>query len=65
VELVIEKQIYLSKMDLIKDDLVGMADAKESSDEGKGGDDGQGQLIVPFIGLTLLSLDESLVQGLV
>lgn len=52
-------------MDLVKDDLVRMADAKESSDESKSRDDGQGQLVVPFIGFALLGLDESLVQSLV
>lgn len=57
--------VYLSKMNLIEDDLVGMADAKESSDESKDGNDGQSQLVIPFVWLTLFGLDESLVQGFV
>lgn len=57
--------VYLSKMNLIEDNLVGMADAKESSDESEDGNDGQSQLVIPFVWLTLFGLDESLVQGFV
>lgn len=34
--------MYLSKVNLVKDDLVGMADAKESGEESEKGNDGQG-----------------------
>jgi hypothetical protein len=36
-------------MDLVKDDLIGVADAPESRDEGQDGDDGTGNLVVPLV----------------
>ena len=40
--------VHLAKVDLIKDDLVGMADAVEAGAEGQNGNDGQSDLVVPL-----------------
>lgn len=37
---------YLAKMNLVKDDLVGVADANESGDEGGDGDEEEGNLVI-------------------
>lgn len=54
---------YLSKVYLVKDDLVGVIDAEESSRKGEDGDDGQCQLVIPFTGHGLVELVKSLLQG--
>ncbi len=46
--------LYLSKMDLIENDLVRVTDAKESGHECKDCDYAQCQLVVPFIDNTLI-----------
>lgn len=52
-----DEQAYLSKVNLIKDHFVRMAEAKEPGDEGKECDDGKGQLVIPvFWRLLLLKL---------
>ena len=38
-------------MDLVEDNLVRMPDTPKASDKGKGGHDGNGKLVVPFITL--------------
>lgn len=47
----LDTETYLSKMDLIKDNLVGMSDAPKASDEGEDGHDGDGKPVVPFAAL--------------
>lgn len=37
---------YLSKVHLVKDDLVGVANTPESSDKGQNGDDGEANLVL-------------------
>lgn len=37
---------YLSKVHLVKDDLVGVANTPESSDKGQNSDDGQANLVL-------------------
>lgn len=37
---------YLSKVNLIEDDLIGMADSPESSEEGEGGDGSKTKLVI-------------------
>lgn len=48
--------VYLAKVDLIKDDLVGVSDGVEAGCEGEEGDDGESELVVPVIGRSLLCL---------
>lgn len=54
------KSPYLAKMDFIEDHLVGVADADESGDEGKNGDDSKDNLVIELVasGLTLGGLCE-------
>lgn len=40
--------VYLAKMDLVKDNLVGVSNAPKSCNEGKGSDDYSSQLVVPL-----------------
>lgn len=55
VALLLELEIatYLSKMHLVKDNLVRMPDAPKARDEGEGGHDGDGKPVVPFAALRL------------
>lgn len=56
-----ECEAYLAKVNLVKDDLVGVADAPEARDETENGHDGQGNPVVPFAARLLLGssrLDE-------
>jgi hypothetical protein len=39
---------YLAEVHFIEDDLVRMADAPETGEETKGGDDGEDDPVVPF-----------------
>lgn len=41
-------QAHLSKMDLVKDDLIGMSDTPESCDEGRGRDQCKDDLVIAF-----------------
>ncbi len=53
---------YLSEVHLVKDDLVRMADAKETCDECKNRDDPQSELVIPFSRRLLLHLLDRFVQ---
>lgn len=45
---------YLAKVNFVKDNLSGMADAPEAGDETENGDESQGNLVIPFgVGLVL------------
>lgn len=54
---------YLSKVHLVKNDLVGVIDAEESSRKGEDGDYDQCELVVPFTGHRLIELIKSFLQG--
>lgn len=53
---------YLAEVHLVKDHLIGVADAPESCNESENGDDGEGELVVPFSGCSLLGLLLQLVE---
>lgn len=57
-----EQSLYLSKVDLIKHNLVWMRDAIEACQKGQEGDDNKHELIVPVFTDSSLGLLLNLVQ---
>lgn len=56
------RRCYLAKVDLIKDDLVGVGNGIEAGCKGEEGDDGEGEFVVPVIGSSSLGLAPELRQ---